>query len=120
LLSHFEQNSFRLSREMEVHQQIPGRRMLAQKALHLNLRRLGVENRCFVPFTSFSEFNKEHGGDVWFAFDDTRPLAVFAGIWTGWTSVRKVREGETTDELFGFLTTEPNDVIKPVHPKAMD
>ena len=30
-------------------------------------RWLGVENRCVVPFTSFSEFNKVYGGDVWFA-----------------------------------------------------
>jgi putative SOS response-associated peptidase YedK len=82
-------------------------------------RWLGVENRCVVPFTSFSEFNKERGGDVWFAFDESRPLAVFAGIWTNWTSVRKVRDGLTTNDLFGFLTTEPNDVVGPVHPKAM-
>jgi putative SOS response-associated peptidase YedK len=82
-------------------------------------RWLGVENRCVVPFTSFSEFNKDRGGDVWFAFDESRPLAVFAGLWTTWTSVRKVREGETSNDLFGFLTTEPNDVVGPVHPKAM-
>ena len=82
-------------------------------------RWLGVENRCVVPFTSFSEFNKAEGGDVWFALDDTRPLVAFAGIRTPWTSVRKVREGETTNNLFGFLTTEPNDVVGPIHPKAM-
>ena len=45
-------------------------------------RWLGVENRCVVPFTSFREFNKAEGGDTWFALDETRPLAVFAGIWT--------------------------------------
>lgn len=82
-------------------------------------RWLGVEHRCAVPFTSFSEFNKAKGGNVWFAFDESRPLAAFAGIWTNWTSVRKVKEGETTNDLFGFLTTEPNDVVAPVHPKAM-
>ena len=82
-------------------------------------RWLGVENRCVVPFTSFSEFNKAAGGDIWFALDDSRPLAVFAGVWTTWTSVRKVKEGETTNDLFGFLTTEPNDVVAPIHAKAM-
>ena len=82
-------------------------------------RWLGVEHRCVVPFTSFSEFNKAEGGDIWFALDDTRPMAVFAGIWTNWTSVRKVKEGETTNDLFGFLTTEPNDVVGLIHPKAM-
>ena len=82
-------------------------------------RWLGVEHRCVVPVTSFSEFSKAHGGDVWFAFDESRPLAFFAGIWTSWTSVRKIKEGETTNDLFAFLTTEPNDVVAPIHPKAM-
>jgi putative SOS response-associated peptidase YedK len=82
-------------------------------------RWLGVENRCVVPFTSFSEFNKAAGGDIWFALDESRALAVFAGIWTRWTSVRKVKEGEMTNDLFGFLTTEPNDVVAPIHAKAM-
>lgn len=82
-------------------------------------RWLDKEHRCLVPFTSFSEFNKDAGGNVWFALDDERPLAFFAGIWTNWTSVRKVKEGETTNDLFGFLTTEPNDVVAPIHAKAM-
>jgi putative SOS response-associated peptidase YedK len=82
-------------------------------------RWLGPEHRCVVPFTSFSEFNKPKGGDVWFTLDDSRPLAFFAGIWTNWTSVRKVKEGETTNDLFGFLTTNPNKEVAAVHPKAM-
>jgi hypothetical protein len=32
------------------------------------------------------------GRPVWFAFDETRPLAFFAGIWTRWTGVRKVND----------------------------
>src|SRR6202035_5857724 len=56
---------------------------------------------------------------VWFAFDETRPLAFFAGIWTRWTSVRKVKEGETTNDIFAFLTTEPNKEVRAIHPKAM-
>ena len=44
---------------------------------------------------------------------------LFAGIWTNWTSVRKVKEGETTNDLFAFLTTEPNDDVGAIHPKAM-
>jgi putative SOS response-associated peptidase YedK len=82
-------------------------------------RWLEVENRCVVPFTSFSEFNKAEGGDIWFTLDDSRPLACFAGIWTNWTSVRKVKEGETTNDLYAFLTTEPNAEVGVIHPKAM-
>lgn len=33
--------------------------------------------------------------------------------------VRKVKEGEVTCDLYGFLTTEPNAVVAPIHPKAM-
>jgi putative SOS response-associated peptidase YedK len=80
---------------------------------------LGAENRCVVPFNSFSEFNKAEGGDIWFALDETRPLACFAGLWTNWTSVRKVKEGETTNDLFAFLTMEPNAEVGAIHPKAM-
>ena len=82
-------------------------------------RWLGVENRCIVPMSSFSEFNRDAGGDIWFALDESRPLVCFAGMWTSWTSVRKVREGETTNDLFAFLTTEPNAEVGAVHPKAM-
>jgi putative SOS response-associated peptidase YedK len=80
---------------------------------------LGPENRCVVPFNSFSEFNKAEGGDIWFALDESRPLACFAGIWTNWTSVRKVKEGETTNDIFAFLTTEANAEVGAIHPKAM-
>jgi len=83
-------------------------------------RWLGVENRCVVPFTSFSEFNRDAGGDIWFALSPERPLAFFAGIWVPqWTSVRKVKEGETTNDLFAFLTSEPNAEVGAIHPKAM-
>ena len=89
-------------------------------------RWMGVENRCVVPFTSFSEYDNSFGpdgkklGDTWFAFDKSRPLAFFAGIWVkDWTSVRKVRTGIETTDLFGFLTCEPNDVVGSIHMKAM-
>ena len=41
------------------------------------------------------------------------------GEYRRWTCVRKVKEGETTNDLFGFLTTEPSDVAGAAHPKAM-
>jgi putative SOS response-associated peptidase YedK len=72
-----------------------------------------------VPFTSFSEFDRDAGGDIWFAFSEERPLAFFAGIWANWTCVRKVREGEVTCDLFAFLTTDPNAEVGAIHPKAM-
>lgn len=82
-------------------------------------RWLGVENRCIVPMSSFSEFNRNAGGDIWFALDESRPLVCFAGMWANWTSVRKVREGEITTDLYAFLTTTPNAEVGAIHPKAM-
>jgi putative SOS response-associated peptidase YedK len=29
------------------------------------------------------------------------------------------KEGETMNDLFGLLTTQPNDVVAPIHAKAM-
>jgi putative SOS response-associated peptidase YedK len=86
-------------------------------------RWLGVENRCLVPFTSFSELDTRAGSPrnhpIWFALEPDRPLAFFAGIHTEWTSVRKLKEGEVTADLFGFLTCPPNAEVAPIHPKAM-
>lgn len=86
-------------------------------------RWLAPECRCVVPFTSFSENEALPDGrkpPIWFALGEDRPLACFAGIWVqGWTSVRKVREGETTNDLYAFLTTEPNALVGRYHPKAM-
>lgn len=89
-------------------------------------RWLGVENRCVVPFTRFAEpdpASKAEGGrtpNAWFAADDTQPLLFFAGIWVPqWKSVRKIKEGQISTDLFGFLTTEPNGVVGPIHQKAM-
>jgi putative SOS response-associated peptidase YedK len=81
---------------------------------------LGVENRCVVPFTSFAEHEELPDGSrspIWFALDESRPLACFAGIWTRWTSVRKVKEGETTNDILAFLTTRPTPSSMPIIPR---
>jgi putative SOS response-associated peptidase YedK len=83
-------------------------------------RWLGAENRCLVPFTSFAEnTDADRSKLAWFARDESQPLAFFAGIWTEWRSTRKLKEGEITCDLFGFLTTEPNSIVAPYHRKAM-
>ncbi len=86
-------------------------------------RWLGVPHRCLVPFTSFSEIDSRAGAPrnhpFWFALGADRPLAFFAGIRCEWTSVRKLKEGEVTAELFAFLTCPPNAEVSPIHLKAM-
>ncbi len=86
-------------------------------------RWLGPANRCLVPFTSFAEPETLPDGkkqNAWFALDESRPLAFFAGVWVPqWKSVRKVKEGETVNDLYAFLTCEPNAEVGAIHPKAM-
>jgi putative SOS response-associated peptidase YedK len=84
---------------------------------------LNPENRCVVPFTSFCEYadTKPRKTPTWFALDDTRPLAFFAGIWTAWHGKRGTKSNpiEGEHQLFGFLTTDANAEVGTVHPKAM-
>ncbi|CCE07445.1 conserved hypothetical protein [Bradyrhizobium sp. STM 3843] len=37
----------------------------------------------------------------------------------GQTSVRKTKEGEVSIDVYGLLTTEPNEIVVPIHRKAM-
>ena len=88
---------------------------------------LKPENRCLVPANSFAEYAPEPNPEtkkkdvVWFALNEDRPLFAFAGLWTPWRGVRgpKSTPIEGDHELYGFLTTEANAIVAPVHPKAM-
>jgi putative SOS response-associated peptidase YedK len=82
--------------------------------------------RCLVPATSFcepSDLPNETGKKVWtwFALSDERPLFAMAGIWCDWTGTRGTPKNpeQGNHQLYGFLTTAPNGVVKPVHSKAM-
>tara|TARA_R110002049_G_scaffold213869_1_gene385303 strand:- start:4366 stop:4992 length:627 start_codon:yes stop_codon:yes gene_type:complete len=79
--------------------------------------------RCLVPFTAFAEPVRD---STWFSVPDVE-IAYFAGVWRPWHGerlaeqpgkARRARE-ERDWELFAFLTTEANDIVRPVHEKAM-
>jgi putative SOS response-associated peptidase YedK len=79
---------------------------------------LDLRWRCLVPANSFCEWTDTRPKvPHWFALADDRPLFAFAGIWRPWTGERGKERGDHL--LFGFLTTEPNDTVRPVHSKAM-
>jgi putative SOS response-associated peptidase YedK len=88
---------------------------------------LKPENRCLVPFNSFAEYAPEPNPEtkkkdvVWFALNDDRPLASFAGIWTEFKGDRGTKSKPVPGPhlVYGFLTTTPNAVVEPIHPKAM-
>ena len=79
--------------------------------------------RCLVPFTQFAEPVRK---STWFSVKE-HEVAFFAGIWRPWSGERlaeqpgkKRRSREERDwELYAFLTTEANELVKPVHEKAM-
>jgi putative SOS response-associated peptidase YedK len=88
---------------------------------------LSAENRCLVPFNSFAEYapgpnpETEKKDVVWFAQNDNRPLSAFAGIWTEFRGDRGTKSKPVPGPhlVYGFLTTSPNTVVEPIHPKAM-
>jgi putative SOS response-associated peptidase YedK len=84
---------------------------------------LSPANRCLVPLTAFSEPGRDAEGaykPIWFTLPGDDPLAFFAGIHVrDHTGVRKIRTGVETCDLFAFLTTEPSEPVRSVHPKAM-
>jgi putative SOS response-associated peptidase YedK len=88
---------------------------------------LKPENRCLVPFNSFAEYAVENNPEpkkkdvVWFARDESRPLLAFAGIWTETRADRGTESKPIPGPhlVYGFLTTAPNAVVEPIHPKAM-
>ncbi len=74
--------------------------------------------RCLVAATSFCEYTDSTPKiPTWFALGPDRPPFAFAGIWRPWTGTRKRETGEHL--LFAFLTTEANEIVAPVHAKAM-
>lgn len=66
--------------------------------------------RCLVPFTTFCEWEGEAGAKVERWFDvPSQPITSFAGVW------RPSENGP----VMAFLTTDPNPLVAPIHPKAM-
>lgn len=82
------------------------------------------ENRCLVPVTSFCEYDartKNPKVPVWFAMSPERPLFAFAGVWRPWKGTRGTKDSPVEGEhlLYAFMTSTPNKLIAPYHPKAM-
>jgi putative SOS response-associated peptidase YedK len=88
---------------------------------------LKPENRCLVPANSFAEYAPEPSPEtkkkdvVWFAWNDDRPLFAFGGLWTEFKGDRGTKSNPIPGPhlVYGFLTTTPNTIVEPIHPKAM-
>ena len=75
------------------------------------------EQRCLVPVTEFCEWTpdkhqvgegKPVKGEMWFAVLE-QPIFAIAGFW-------RVIEGRPG---FAMVTCDPNELVAPIHPKAM-
>lgn len=74
-------------------------------------RELMATHRCLIPATGFFEWkNTAKGKQPFYIHLLSRPMFAFAGLWDSWKSP----EG---NEITSFLiiTTQPNDVMKPIH-----
>ena len=74
-------------------------------------------NRCLIPLTEFCEWTpkkidpgdgKPLKGEMWFAVDD-QPVFAVAGFW----------QTIGDERCFAMVTCDPNELVKPIHPKAM-
>ena len=92
-----------------------------------NVRQLGLpqwrrlaekpENRCLIPLTEFAEWTPDKyevgqgppiKGEMWFETTD-QPVFAIAGFW------QMTAKGAG----FAMVTCDPNELVAPVHPKAM-
>ncbi len=99
-----------------------------------------LDQRCLVPASSFSEHHptekipgksgKPIKAASWFRLlgGEERPPFAFAGLCRMWNwekdGLRKPADAELADQnaptlAMTFLTTEPNEIVAPIHPKAM-
>jgi putative SOS response-associated peptidase YedK len=76
------------------------------------------EQRCLIPLTEFCEWTPDKHdlgdgkpklkGEMWFALPD-QPIFAVAGFW------HHIMDGNG----FAMVTCDPNDLVAPIHPKAM-
>jgi len=79
------------------------------------------------PANSFAEYAPEPNPEtkkkdvVRFAINEDRPLFAFGGLWTEFRGDRGTKSKPIPGPhlVYGFLTTSPNAVVEPIHPKAM-
>jgi len=73
------------------------------------------ERRCLVPADGFYEWRRDERGrqPFWVARPDGEPFA-FAGIWAALPARASGEQGELLHSC-AIVTTEPNDLIRPIH-----
>src|SRR4029453_2368995 len=72
--------------------------------------------RCIIPADGFYEWRKEgkHKVPMWVHLKNREPFAL-AGLWDVW----RKPDGKRV-ESFTIITTEPNELVRPVHNRPED
>lgn len=76
--------------------------------------------RCLVPATAFCEpRGRRPATFVWFALagEEPRPAFAFAGLWRRYRG--RYRDERVEIDTFTIVTTDPNDLVRPIHPDRM-
>lgn len=71
------------------------------------------KRRCLVPADGFYEWSRSGKAKIpwYFRFADDS-VFTFAGIWEHWG------EGDVAIETFALVTTEANDILRPIHDRS--
>jgi putative SOS response-associated peptidase YedK len=80
------------------------------------------QRRCLVPASSYCEPKGEKPAKWhWFAVngDEQRPLFAFPGIWTRYRGPIKKDGAPVDQEVFAFMTTEPNALTASINHERM-
>ncbi|WP_201351885.1 SOS response-associated peptidase [Hydrogenimonas urashimensis] len=68
--------------------------------------------RCLIPVNGFYEWQKVPGMKIkqpWYFTSKEKPYLLLAGLWDEW------RDDQTKLRSCTILTTEPNEIMKPIH-----
>jgi putative SOS response-associated peptidase YedK len=78
--------------------------------------------RCLVPASSYCEPKGEKPATWhWFSIngDDSRPVFAFPGVWTRYRGPLKKNSDTVEQEVFAFMTTEPNELTASINHERM-
>ena len=80
------------------------------------------QRRCLVPASSYCEPKGEKPATWhWFAMngDEHRPLFAFPGVWTRYRGPIRKNGDNVDQDVFAFMTTEPNELTVSVNHERM-
>ena len=80
------------------------------------------QRRCLVPASSYCEPKGEKPATWhWFVVngEEARPLFAFPGVWTRYRGPLKKNGDNVDQEVFAFMTTEPNELTASINHERM-